>query len=106
MFAVFKNGGKQYKVFENQILELEKINADLGQQIELNEIMLISDAEEKIHVGVPHVAGASVKLEIVGQEKSEKVIIFKKRRRKNYRRKNGHRQPISIVKVISVDFKK
>ncbi len=101
MFAVFKNGGKQYKVQENQVLKLERIDADLGQEIELNEIMMIGK-EGSISVGAPHVKGALVKIQVVDHDKDEKVIIFKKRRRKNYRRKNGHRQPNSLVKVVSI----
>ena len=102
MFAVFKNGGKQYKVRENQILKLEKIDAALGAEITLNEIMMTGTEGALVHVGAPYVKDASVKLQLIDQEKGEKVIIFKKRRRKNYRRKTGHRQLISLVKVISI----
>ena len=105
MFAVFKNGGKQYKVQENQVLKLERIDADLGQEIDLNEIMMVGK-EGSILVGAPHVAGASVKIQVVDHDKDAKVIIFKKRRRKNYRRKNGHRQPNSLVKVVSITLGK
>lgn len=106
MFAVFKSGGKQYKVQENQVLKLEKIEAALGQEIKLDEVMMIGNGEKTIAVGVPFVKGASVTLQIVDQDKDDKVIIFKKRRRKNYRRKNGHRQPISLVKVTSISLAK
>lgn len=101
MFAVFKSGGKQYRVQENQVLKLEKIDADLGQEIELNEIMMLG-TESSTSVGAPHVKGASVKIQVVDHDKDDKVLIFKKRRRKNSRRKNGHRQPISLVKVMSI----
>ena len=102
MFAVFKNGGKQYKACENQIIRLEKIDAALGEEIELNEIMMVGTEESTMSVGAPYVLGASVRIQIVDHDKDEKVIIFKKRRRKNYRRKTGHRQPNSIVKIVSI----
>lgn len=103
MFAVFKNGGKQYKACENQIIKLEKIDAALGEEIEIKEVLLIENAENEISVGSPFVAGASVKLQVIDHGKDKKVVIFKKRRRKNYRRKNGHRQPISLVKLVSIN---
>ena len=106
MFAVFKNGGKQYKVQENQVLKLEKIDAALGAEIKLDEVMMMGESEAKISVGAPYIKGASVTIQVVDQDKDDKVIIFKKRRRKNYRRKNGHRQPISLVKVISITLAK
>ncbi len=106
MFAVFKNGGKQYKVQENQILKLEKIDAALGAEIKLEEVMMAGEDEAKVSVGAPYVKGASVTIQVIDQDKDAKVIIFKKRRRKNYRRKNGHRQPISLVKVISITLGK
>lgn len=106
MFAVFKNGGKQYKVVENQILKLEKIDAALGEELKLEEVMMVGSDAAKIAVGSPYVKGASVTIQVVDQDKDEKVIIFKKRRRKNYRRKNGHRQPISLVKIVSISVAK
>ncbi len=100
MFALFKNGGKQYKAYENQVLRLEKINAEAGEEFEISEVMAIGG--EKISIGSPYVAGASIKCQLVDHEQGEKVIIFKKRRRKNYRRKNGHRQQHSLVKILSI----
>ena len=102
MFAVFKNGGKQYKVQENQIVKLERIDASLGEEINLNEIIMVGGEEAQVSVGAPYVSGASVRIQVIDHDKDEKVIIFKKRRRKNYRRKTGHRQPNSLVKVISI----
>jgi large subunit ribosomal protein L21 len=104
MFAVLKNGGKQYKVEENQILKFEKIDAALGEEIKIEEVMMIGGS--KVSVGSPYVKGASVTIQVVDQDKDDKVIIFKKRRRKNYRRKNGHRQPISLVKIVSISMEK
>ncbi len=102
MFAVFKNGGKQYKACENQIIKLERIDAALGEEIELKEIMMVGTEDNKLSVGAPYVLGASIRIQIVDHDKDEKVIIFKKRRRKNYRRKTGHRQPNSLVKIVSI----
>ncbi|MEK6733681.1 MAG: 50S ribosomal protein L21 [Pseudomonadota bacterium] len=102
MFAVFKNGGKQYRACENQILRLERLEAAVGEEIEVSEVMLLENDKSKISVGAPYVAGASIKLQVIGHDQDEKVIIFKKRRRKNYRRKTGHRQPNSLVKIISI----
>lgn len=105
MFAVFQNGGKQYKVCADQVIRLEKINATLGEEIELNEIMMVGKDGSQVQIGSPYVAGASVKIQIVGHDQDDKVIIFKKRRRKNYRRKTGHRQPNTLVKVMSITTK-
>jgi large subunit ribosomal protein L21 len=106
MFAVFKSGGKQYKVQENQVLKLEKLDAAVGEEIKLEEIMMMGENEAKVSVGAPYVKNASVTIQVVDQDKDPKVIIFKKKRRKNYRRKTGHRQPISLVKVISITVAK
>ena len=103
MFAVFKSGGKQYKVFENQVLKIEKIEAALGEEIDINEVMMVGGEGAHVAVGAPHVAGASIKLQLVGFDQEKKIIIFKKKRRKNYRRKNGHRQIVSLVKVVSIN---
>lgn len=106
MFAVFKSGGKQYKVAENQVLKLEKLDAAVGEEIKLEEVMMMGKDGSKASIGAPYVKGASVTIQVVDQDKDDKVIIFKKRRRKNYRRKNGHRQPISLVKIISINLEK
>ena len=102
MFAVFKNGGKQYRVVENQVLKLEKFDAVLGEEIEINEVMMVGGEGTHTTVGAPHVTGASIKIQLVGYDQEKKVIIFKKRRRQNSRRKNGHRQIVSLVKVMSI----
>lgn len=103
MFAVFKNGGKQYKVFENQVLALEKFEATLDSEIDLNEIMMVGGEGINTAVGAPFVKGASVKIQLLGYDQDQKVIVFKKKRRQNYRRKNGHRQLKSIVRVVSIN---
>lgn len=102
MFAVIKTGGKQYKVSKNAILKLEKLDAEVGATILFEDVLATSDAQGKISLGTPFLSGMKVSAEVLEQTKDEKVIIFKKRRRQNSRRKNGHRQPITIVKIQDI----
>lgn len=97
MFAVIKTGGKQYKVASGDVIKVEKLNAQEGSEVIFNEVLAL---DEKI--GKPLVKGASVKATVLKQAKDAKVIIFKKKRRQNYRRKNGHRQQITLVKILDV----
>jgi len=97
MYAVIKTGGKQYKVASNDVIKIEKIAGDAGSEVIFNEVLAMDDV-----IGTPLVAGASVKGTIVKQAKDAKVIVFKKKRRQNYRRKNGHRQQITIVKITDL----
>lgn len=97
MYAVIKTGGKQYKVASNDVIKIEKIAGAAGSEVIFNEVLAIDDT-----VGTPFVAGATVKGTVVKQARDEKVIVFKKKRRQNYRRKNGHRQDITIVKITEL----
>ncbi|MBO4294533.1 MAG: 50S ribosomal protein L21 [Alphaproteobacteria bacterium] len=97
MFAVIKTGGKQYKVTTGDVVKVEKLNAAEGSEVIFDEVLAL---DEKI--GKPFVKGASVKATVLKQAKDAKVIIFKKKRRQNYRRKNGHRQQITLVKILDV----
>ncbi len=97
MYAVIKTGGKQYKIASNDVIKIEKIAGDAGSEVIFNEVLAMDDV-----IGTPLVAGASVKGTIVKQAKDAKVIVFKKKRRQNYRRKNGHRQQITIVKITDL----
>lgn len=97
MFAVIKTGGKQYKVAENDILAVEKLSAEAGEAVTFGEVLLVGDK-----VGAPTVAGASVTAEVVRQFRDDKVIVFKKKRRQNYRRKNGHRQSLTLVRITGI----
>jgi large subunit ribosomal protein L21 len=101
MYAVIKTGGKQYKVASGDVILVEKLDAEAGASISLNEVLMIGDGAN-ITVGAPTVAGASVAAEVVGQEKADKVIIFKKNRRHNYRRKRGHRQKLTQLKITGI----
>ncbi|GAB2176248.1 50S ribosomal protein L21 [Dongia sp. agr-C8] len=102
MYAVIKTGGKQYKVASGDVILVEKIEGEAGASITLAEVLMIGDGAN-ITVGAPTVKGASVAAEIVGQEKADKVIIFKKNRRHNYRRKNGHRQKLTELKITGIN---
>jgi large subunit ribosomal protein L21 len=97
MYAVIKTGGKQDKVTSNDVIKIEKIAGDAGSEVVFNEVLAMGE-----NVGTPLVAGASVKGKIVKQAKDAKIIVFKKKRRQNYRRKNGHRQNITIVKITDL----
>ncbi len=97
MYAVFKTGGKQYKVTTGDVVKIEKIAGEEGKEVIFNEVLALGDT-----VGTPFVSGASVKATVLKQAKDAKVIIFKKKRRHNYRRKNGHRQQITLVKITDV----
>jgi large subunit ribosomal protein L21 len=101
MFAIIQCGGKQYKVAKDDVLRVEKIDAEAGKSVEIKEVVMIVDGSATT-IGAPMVKGASVSAEIVAQEKAEKVIIFKKRRRQNYRRKRGHRQRLTVLKITGI----
>jgi large subunit ribosomal protein L21 len=101
MYAVIKTGGKQYKVASGDVILVEKLESEAGASITL-EVLMIGDGAN-ITVGAPTVKGASVAAEVVDQVKADKVIIFKKNRRHNYRRKNGHRQKLTALKITGIN---
>ena len=96
MFAVVRTGGKQYRVATDDKIIVERLDGEAGQTIAL-DVLMLSDGGE-----IKNAKGASVTAEIVAQTKGDKVIIFKKKRRHNYRRKNGHRQQLTVLKIVSV----
>ena len=100
MFAVIRTGGKQYRVAQDDVIEVEKLIGDAGGTITFGEVLMLGGDSPKS--GAPLVSGASVTAEIVSQGKGEKVIAFKKKRRKNTHRKRGHRQPFTKVKVTEI----
>lgn len=102
MFAVIKTGGKQYKVAKNDVIVVEKLLGEAGAKVALDEVLLVG-GEGDAKVGAPMVAGASVAAEIVEQTRGDKVIIFKKKRRKNHRRKNGHRQDLTVLRITDIN---
>jgi large subunit ribosomal protein L21 len=100
MYAVIKTGGKQYRVAEGQLLRVEKLPGAKGDKVSFSEVLLVSGDTPK--VGQPLVKGASVAAEITGQDRGKKIVVFKFRRRKNYRRKSGHRQPYTELKITGI----
>ncbi len=97
MFAIVRTGGKQYRVAAGDKIVIEKIAGEAGETVALTDVLFAGDAGE-----AQSVAGLTVSAEIIAQAKADKVIIFKKKRRQNYRRKNGHRQQHTILKILSV----
>ena len=101
MFAIIRTGGKQYRVKPNDVLKVEKLAGDAGETVTFSEVLAVgSDAGTT--VGTPLVSGASVSATVIAQDRLDKVIIFKKRRRQNSRRKNGHRQHVTVLRVAGI----
>ena len=103
MFAIISSGGKQYKVSENTVLTVSKLAGNPGDKITIDEVLFASDGKE-FSLGDPQIKGAKVDAEIVKQDRDRKILVFKKKRRKNYRRMNGHRQDITFLKVTSMNI--
>jgi large subunit ribosomal protein L21 len=101
MYAVIKTGGKQYKVAAGEKIKIEQIAADVGQEITIDQVLAVGNGAD-LKVGSPLVAGASVKATVVAQGKHDKVHIFKMRRRKHYRKSQGHRQTYTEVQISAV----
>tara|TARA_Y100001970_G_scaffold292061_1_gene431740 strand:- start:1636 stop:2028 length:393 start_codon:yes stop_codon:yes gene_type:complete len=100
-FAIIQTGGKQYKVKASDILKIEKLEKQKSNKIEFNEVLAYGD-EKTIEVGSPTIKGAKVEAELIKNGKNRTILIFKKRRRKNSRRKNGHRQQYSLIKISKI----
>ena len=101
MYAVIKTGGKQYKVAAGDVIAVEKLAGEPGAHIDLEEVLAIGDGA-KMTVGKPMISGAAVTAEVIEQGKGDKIIVFKKKRRQNYRRKRGHRQDLTILKITDI----
>jgi large subunit ribosomal protein L21 len=102
-YAVIRSGGKQYRVSPGETVRLEKLAGEPGAKWTCTDVLLTS-ADGTISVGKPLLAGASVVGEIVGHEKATKILVYKKKRRKNYRRRQGHRQQLTVVKVTGIEI--
>jgi large subunit ribosomal protein L21 len=100
MFAVFKTGGKQYRVAAEDVLKVDKIKGEPGEIVEFGEVLVVGG--DSVTLGTPSVAGATVAAEVVEQGRGPKVIAFKKRRRKNSRRKRGHRQEFTLLRITEI----
>ena len=102
MFAVISSGGKQYKVSSDTVLTVNKIAGEGGEQITIDEVLFASDGKD-LSLGSPNIKDAKVKFEIIKQDRDRKILVFKKQRRKNFRRKNGHKQDITFLKVLDIE---
>jgi large subunit ribosomal protein L21 len=102
MYAVVKIGGRQYRVSEGDVLFVDRQHEEPGNAMTFDEVLMTNDTEGQINVGAPFIEGAAVKAELLEQVKADKVIVFKKKRRKGYKKKNGHRQPLSQIRIDSI----
>lgn len=100
MYAIIKTGGKQYKVSKDEIIKVEKLAAEVGQKVNFDVLMLVNG--ETVKTGQPFVTDAKVVAEVIEHGKGEKLTIFKYKAKKNYKRKQGHRQPFTALKIVSV----
>jgi large subunit ribosomal protein L21 len=103
MYAVIKTGGKQHKVSEGDIISIEKINGSRGDTVSFNEILMISK-DDDIKVGTPYLEGANVSGEIMEQTKGHKINVFKMKRRKGFKKKTGHRQKLTRMKIKAISI--
>jgi large subunit ribosomal protein L21 len=101
VYAIIESGGKQYRVEPGAVVALERIPGDVGSRVELERVLLVSDGQT-VKVGQPTVSGAKVVSEIVAQTRGEKIDVFKFKRRKKYRRKTGHRQELTKVRIAEI----
>lgn len=101
MYAVIATGGKQYKVSEGDVLRVEKIAGDVGDTVSLDRVLMLAEGDD-VTIGTPVVDNVMVNASIVEQDKAKKVLVFKYKRRKRYRRKQGHRQPFTAIKIDKI----
>lgn len=101
MFAIIRTGGKQYRVTENAVLKVEKLPAEAGETVTFTDVLAVG-GEGALTLGAPTIAGAAVTATVIAQDRLGKVIIFKKRRRQNSRRKAGHRQHVTVLRIAGI----
>lgn len=102
MYAVIRTGGKQYRVQANDVIEVERLSAEAGASFEIAEVLALGGGDSA-QIGAPLVEGARVAATVVEHKRGDKVIVFKKRRRKNYRRRNGHRQDLTVLRIDAIN---
>jgi large subunit ribosomal protein L21 len=102
MFAVIRTGGKQYRVTPELVLKVEKLEAEAGSTVTFTDVLAIG-GEAGLTIGAPVIAGATVTATVIAQDRLDKIIIFKKRRRQNSRRKNGHRQHVTVLRIADIN---
>lgn len=100
MYAVIKTGGKQYRVAQNEVIRIERLDAEVGSEVEFNDVLMVGGDSPK--VGAPLVDGAKVAGTVLEHMRGPKIIIFKKKRRKNHRRRNGHRQNLTVIRITDI----
>ncbi len=100
MYAVIKTGGKQYRVSQGDRLKVEKLPGNVGDTVTFGEVLMIGG--DSVKLGQPLIGGASVQAKVIAQDRAKKIIVFKFRRRKNYRRKAGHRQPFTALEITGI----
>ena len=106
MFAVVRTGGKQYFAYPEQIIKVEKINAEPNAIVELNDVLVVQDNDGQMIMGNPVIPNAVVKTQVIKQMRDPKLIVFKKHRRHNYRRKQGHRQNMTLLRVLDISVRR
>lgn len=102
MYAVIQTGGKQYKVAEGEILKVEKLSGEIGDKLTLDQVLMVKD-DKGARIGSPVLAGAKVTAEVIEQGRDKKIVVFKYKKRKNYRRKQGHRQAFTKIKIERIE---
>jgi large subunit ribosomal protein L21 len=102
MFAVVISGGKQYRVQPGDVVKVDKLDGEASAVVSLDSVLLVSGDDGEVSLGKPTVSGASVEAEILRHTRNDKIIVFKKTRRHNYRRKNGHRQPMTLLRIVDI----
>lgn len=101
MYAVIRTGGKQYKVEKNDQIQVEKLDAAEGSKLEIDDILAVSDGKKTV-IGTPTVSGAKVSAKVLEHVRSPKIVVFKKKRRQNYRRTKGHRQHTTVLEITDI----
>lgn len=102
MYAIIESCGKQYKVTEGDVVFFEKLETEVGKKVTFDKVVLVSEAEGKVQIGNPYVKGIKVEGKVVSHGKAKKIIVFKYKAKKNYRRKQGHRQPYTKVEITGI----
>jgi large subunit ribosomal protein L21 len=102
MYAVIRTGGKQYRVAKDEVVFVEKLDAEAGASVTLDDVLMIGEGAEA-KTGTPRLEGATVTATVLEQKRGEKIIVFKKKRRHNYRRKNGHRQSLTVLRITGIN---
>ncbi len=101
MYAIVQTGGRQFRVQAEETLRIPKIDAPVGARLELDRVLMVGDGT-KVRVGTPHVDGVKITAEVLSQGREAKIIVFHKKRRKRYQKKNGHRQPFTEIRIRSI----